>query len=219
MKKLFIILFGFVASVFFSACEIQHVVSADETFVLVATRSSSDVAMTAPPMASSVPVDAKLSIGESLTWIDGTTYLNWEVTSLRARPLGMGDPIFADIYYQMGDRSALEALRYISDKDAIGIAYKVDSQVRLIAAPGGSPIYVLQRPLSQTDAMALEAELKDMKFDPGPVDGVIDAETRRALGFYLEYRGHLYRPMNPVISTAFFYELVGRLPEYALFNH
>ncbi len=58
--------------------------------------------------------------------------------------------------------------------------------------------------------MEFEAKLLDMKFDPGPVDGIVDSDTRAAMGLYLEYRGAVYRPLAPALSSALFEEIVGR---------
>lgn len=195
-------------------CQTKYVANMEETFVVIAARSPSDVAMTAPPIGAepAVQIGAKLSTGETLTWVDGATYSKWHSEWLRSLPLSHGDPMFEDVYYPDFKNSS-KGYRYTSKGEEIGVVFHVDSQLRLIAAPAGAPIYILERPLNSKDAKDFEAVLKDMKFHPGPVDGVIDAKTRAAIGFYLEYRGHEYRPLHPAISTALFSELVGRLPE------
>ncbi|MGJ8654410.1 MAG: hypothetical protein ACSHX8_14210 [Opitutaceae bacterium] len=198
-----------------SGCETKYAIDAEKTFLVISARNSSDVAMTAPAMgaASETHIGAKLVEGASLVWFDGTIYEDWDVEQLRCLPQGMNDPMFEDVYYSQMKGAGGRCVSYNSNGQQVGVVTQVDSQLRLIAAPAGSPVYVLEKPLTQTDAKAFEATLKDMKFDPGPVDGVIDSKTRVAIGFYLEYRGHEYRPLNPAISTALFAELVGRLPE------
>lgn len=198
-----------------AGCQTNYVAGTDEAFVVIGSRSPSDVAISAPTSIakSKVRIGATFATSDTLRWIDGMIYLNWKSTSSRVLPLGINDPLFGDIYYQMKDRSAIEALQYRSGSHYVGVVYKVDSQLRLIAAPAGSPVYILERPLTKQDGLDLEMVLKEMKFDPGKVDGVIDAQTRSAIGLYLEYRGGSKRPLNPVISTALFSELVGRLPK------
>lgn len=217
MKNPFLMLRALYSAFFcvlLAGCQTKYIADTDETFVVIAARSPSDVAMTAPAMgqAAAVQIGAMLVESSSLTWIDGSEYQDWTVQQLRCLPQGLNDPMFADVYYSQIKGAGGRCVSYNSDGQQVGVVTQVDSQLRLIAAPAGSPVYVLEKALTQKDAKDFEAVLKDMKFDPGPVDGVIDSNTRAAIGFYLEYRGHEYRPLNPAISTALFSELVGRLP-------
>ncbi len=186
---------------------------ADEpvTYRLVAMRNPSDVAMPlTPPMPGVGVADQALIVGRSLTWLDGSTYPKWENAEVATYPAGRSDPMFGDVYWEPeGVFAAIRTVRYLADEEEIGTVLYVDDQVALVTAPAGAPVSILEKPLSEETALALEAALKDRKFDPGPVDGVIDEQTRRALGFYYEYLGLKYRFKTPVISSAILRELIG----------
>jgi len=181
------------------------------SYHVVAMRSPSDVAMAHAPGA---PVQSllgrELVLGKQLQWIDGKTHDQWKSVRIDTTPLGRGDPMFADVYWEPeGAAGDSRTLRYQLDGQAIGTVVFVDTQLALISAPGGSPVYVLEKGLSREMALQVETALQDRKFDPGPVDGVIDEQTRRALGFYYDYLGLEYRFKPPVISTAILRELIG----------
>lgn len=182
-------------------------------FVVVAVRQLSDVAVSPSGIeAGGVELGAELVEGASLRWVDGKVCESWEKEEAACEPLGMDDPMLADVYFQIGESAESRCIRYRATAGDVGVVRIVDEQLRLIAAPAGSPAYVLERVLSAADGLALEEALVERKFDPGTVDGIIDEKTRTALGFYLEYRGLEYRFATPVVSVAVFEELVGRAP-------
>lgn len=181
------------------------------TYEVVAMRNPSDVAMTmAPGIPQESRLGGKLIVGKKLTWIDGKTYAKWERGHASELPMGFRDPMLGDIYWQpLGTPGETRTERYRAGDELVGQVVYVDSQLALISEPAGAPVYVLEKALSKETALRMERALNDRKFDPGPVDGVIDEQTRRALGFYLEYLGVKYRFKTPVISSALLRELVG----------
>lgn len=195
-------------------CSTPAPVTVSNSYKVVAVRQLGDVAMTAPLVSSGSQVGDQLVIGEHLVWLDGTAHNDWVATALRTSPLNMGDPILADAYFGLKTAADVaQAQRYASAGKEVGIVYWVDARIGLVAAKNGSPVYVLERPLTRSDGRLLEKALNDMKFSPGVVDGVIDSSTRSALGFYLEYRALPYRYASPVISEALFEAITGQKPE------
>ncbi len=142
------------------------------------------------------------------------TYVDWSEEWLRALPLGRLDPMLEDVYYGQSSNSEIKRpVLYSFNGHVIGTVYWVDDRLGLVAAKSGSPVYILEAPLTLEEGRLLESKLSDMQLDPGPVDGVIDASTRRALGFYYESRGLDYRFATPVISTALLQALIGQWSE------
>ena len=185
------------------------------SYEVVAMRNPSDVAMTMSPGGPSEDAMGKsLILDKELTWIDGQSHANWESGDVATFPLGRSDPMFGDVYWEPEGVSAkIRTVRYLIGDEEIGRVVYVDAQLALISDPAGAPVYILEKGLSEETALALEAALEDRKFSPGPVDGVIDEQTRRALGFYYEYLGLKYRFKTPVISSAILKELVGPFDE------
>lgn len=188
-----------------------------ESYEVVAIRSLSGVAM--PPMQlreADIEKGQRLLIGDAFQWLDGILYTDWNSVELDEPPLAMRDPILADVYFKLNHASDVrKPSLYSAGAKELGRVYWIDTRVGLLVEPHGSPVYVLERSLSLMDALQLEVALKDMKFDPGAVDGVIDASTRKALGFCLEYWGLPYRFAPPVISDRMFEAITGRRPRYS----
>lgn len=179
-------------------------------YVVVAARRPSDVAMPAPAPGDKNPVQIGnfLIEGDKLQWIDGKKFGEWAKMEGTTSTM-TNDPMFADVYYGLKLKQE-PRFEYTAGGKSVGWVHVVDSRIRLVPAPAGSPVYILEKPLSEKEAKGLEAKLKDMKFDPGPVDGVIDHKTRTALGFYLEYKGLKHRFKTPCISAKLLEEILGR---------
>lgn len=192
----------------------NEVLSDTGDYAVVAIRNLSDVAMPAMGLRhSKIEQGQVLKLGERMQWIDGKVHTDWQKATLNSRVLGLGDPMLSDVYYGIQTAAGVgDAVRFSANDREIGVVYWVDSRVGLVVEPAGSPVYVLERSLSKDDALLLEKQLADMKFDPGIVDGVVDASTRRALGFYLDYLGLPYRFKTPVVSDRLFESVTGRRP-------
>jgi hypothetical protein len=65
----------------------------------------------------------------------------------------------------------------------------VDRRVLVVRIENGSTYLVLEAPLDQTRALAVEQGLLEAGRDPGPVDGIIDERSRRAVAEYARDHG------------------------------
>ncbi|PXA05300.1 hypothetical protein DDZ13_00095 [Coraliomargarita sinensis] len=154
-----------------------------------------------------------IRIGEQLHWLDDARYEEWDSVVLRTRPLGMDDPILADVYYGISSADELKgAKRYTAGDQTIGLIYWVDGRIGLISAAAGNPVYVIERKLHRSEALQLEQSLVTRGFDPGKVDGVIDAATRAAINSYLESTGLPYRYETPVITEQIYKSITQNPP-------
>jgi len=195
---LFLLLLGL------SGCCIFSTHARPDGFEVIDMRRARDVAMPAPPpIIQQDFLGNRLAVGEQLQWIDGSVFERWMGIETRERALSYGDPIFADVYYGLNDASEVRRpVRYSKDQKVIGTVYWVDSRIGLIADPAGSPVYVLERDLSEVVAKQFEAALLKKGYSPGEIDGVIDQSTRAALAQLLDAEGLPYRFANPAISEA-----------------
>ncbi|MEO0509960.1 MAG: hypothetical protein AAF065_08890 [Verrucomicrobiota bacterium] len=198
-----------------SGCRSVSPSASDEVFEIVAVRKPGDVAMPAgSPRAPGPGKGDQLVVSEQLQWIDGKVYADWIEVPLQASALSMGDPIFADVYFGLQAAADVRfASRYVSDGVTVGEIYWVDTRVGLIPRSSGSPVYILEKVISRDAGRLFEAALKAKGFPPGLVDGVIDQETRAALGLYLESEGLPYRYAVPVVTDAVYEAVVGSSSE------
>ena len=65
----------------------------------------------------------------------------------------------------------------------------VDDRVLVAKSATGSTYFLLEKPLEHEDAFRLEQGLQRAGFDPGPVDGIVDDATRRAVAAYAMQHG------------------------------
>lgn len=86
----------------------------------------------------------------------------------------------------------------------------VDRRVLVMRSPNGTAYVVLEQPLDRRRARAVEHGLMRAGFDPGPVDGRIDARSRRAVALFARGRGASYAFEQGVLTENVVVALSGR---------
>jgi hypothetical protein len=84
----------------------------------------------------------------------------------------------------------------------------VDPRVLVMRTADGRAWVILEKPLAPDRALAVERALARLGHDPGPVDGVIDAASRRALARFAASRGAAYAFQASPLTEALAAELV-----------
>jgi hypothetical protein len=159
------------------------------SFVVVDIRAASDVATTAAARDTDPTLQmmgATLAIGTRLTWIG-------KDCAGRPDPMATGAPKvdrnLADLRAVIGEDHRLDQSWII---DCLGRAVTdiwqvlaVDDRVLVARTSPNITYLVLEKPLSREQGLQLEDGLRQAGFDPGPVDGVIDAVTRSAVAAFV----------------------------------
>lgn len=175
---------------------------------VVAVRASSEVAGTLEAMrdpALNALVGRRMTFGRRVAWYDGRP-----CASGRMRPSAEGWPHLAEPYLsdlQVKPEETDHRLNRAMVIDCGGRAHTeitpflmVDDRVLVMPSRNGIAYVVLERPLGRRQARAVEQGLAKAGFDPGPVDGRIDARTRRAVALFALGEGAEYAFEHGVLT-------------------
>lgn len=177
---------------------------------VVAIRSASGVESTADTDADLVEwIGNKVSFGDSLQWVDGSSCNNWFARKTEQFPLNLADPNLSDLaieplsppaYHVFAFAEAFDLYCDDSGSRHIGSLIRIDGRVLVTQSASGSTNLILERPLSPEQVGRLQEQLKDMKFYDGEITGELDEATVISVGFYAEYRGSEYRFLRTAIT-------------------
>ena len=177
-------------------------------FVAIAIRSASTVAspLSDVPAGEVAYLGRRLSFGDGLRWFDGSQCEDLRLVAMEDPALDLTDPLLSDLRIaandgvSVGDRRLDQSLAvWCGDERRMDLVM-IDRRVLVATAANSSMHLILEKPLTRVQVARLQTQLKDMKFYDGEITGEMDAEMRRRLGPYTEYRGALYRFANPVIT-------------------
>ena len=180
-------------------------------FVAIALRSASSVAspLSAVPAHEVAYLGRRLSFGDGLIWFDGSECENLRLVAMEYDALDLDDPLLSDVRIgandgvSVGDRRLDRSMEIWCGDDRRMDLVMIDRRVLVATAANSSMHLILEKPLTRVQVARLQTQLKDMKFYHGEITGEMDAEMRRHLGPYSEYRGALYRFANPAITENF----------------
>lgn len=178
-------------------------------FVVVTFRAASNVVSTLAVREANWReelIGRSIDFDNPVAWLDDSACLApWEPRAASERFLWVDDPNLSDLQIAPGadDRRLNQPI--IVDCGArplssIKLVLVVDDRVLVTTTTGGETYFVLERPLDQPEALALEEGLRDLGVDPGNVDGVVDEATRAAVAALAEAHGAAYRFQSGVIT-------------------
>lgn len=189
------------------------------SYVVVSIRQSDGI----KPASQGAPFWARLpALGEIVDfdnmeeWHDGTACVSPPFTQSRGEiSPRIGDPQLVDLQltYDLGNSSRLKNQIVAVDCGGRAVWFskdliEIDDRVLVSIDTFTNNYVVLERPLSPSDALALERALQERGHDPGDVDGTIDGETREAIADYARANGAGDLIINGVITRNLFLSLV-----------
>ncbi|MDQ3124302.1 MAG: peptidoglycan-binding protein [Pseudomonadota bacterium] len=167
---------------------------------VVAVRASSEVAGTPEAMRDPTLralVGQRMTFESRMAWYDGRV-----CASGRTRPSTeawphLAEPNLSDLQVAPGPTDHRVNQTMVIDcggsaYDEITPFLMVDRRVLVMRSRNGVAYVVLERPLNRGQARAVERGLVRAGFDPGPVDGRIDNQTRRAIALFGRSQGAEY---------------------------
>jgi len=169
--------------------------SGEATYEIIAVRAASDVAAVLPPEGSEEEV-----IGQTITLdgdglvMDGASCDDWQRSDIDGPLVNTQDPMLADVMLgpndgvSVGDARLMTAWRYECEGERVMDILQVDERVLIIPWSNGTQYLIAEKPLTESQMLAFERQLKDMKFLEGEPDGVFDEQTRHAISYYASYR-------------------------------
>jgi hypothetical protein len=171
-------------------------------YVVVAVREPSGATHGAP--RPGLPLNGKpVRIGGAGVWIDGNACKGLVQPAATPWPYG-ADSSLSDLNlaatpdHRLNRSFALDC-GWRSDAGPLPIL-QVDGRVLVAAIENGARFAVLEKPLPRGEALEVERALARAGFDPGAVDGVVDAATRRAAGAYARAKGAAFA-FDPGVFT------------------
>lgn len=169
-------------------------------YEVVAVRASSEVAGTLEAMrdpALNALVGRRMTFGRRVSWYDGRACATGRMRGAVEAWPHMAEPYLSDLQVTPGATD--HRLNRAMVIDCGGRAHSeitpflmVDDRVLVMPSRNGVAYVVLERPLTRGQARAAERGLARAGFDPGPVDGRIDARTRRAAALFAQGQGAEY---------------------------
>lgn len=177
---------------------------------VIALRNASGVESTADTDAHIVEwIGRKVSFGDSLQWIDGSSCDSWFARKAERYPLDLADPNLSDLaigqlfppaYHVFAFAKALDLYCDENGSRRVGSLIWVDDRILVTHSASGSTNIILEKPLSPRQVSRLQEQLKDMKFYDGEITGELDQATLTSVGFFAEYRGSEYRFLRTAIT-------------------
>jgi hypothetical protein len=184
----------------------ETIVSPSGEFVIVDIRRASDVAGSPEDKSLTWEVGQTLSLGDTLTWPDGKTCLNWYATEHERSAVNLDDPVLSDTQvgpldstHSSGDYLVNRTLA-LHCKSGELIVLQVDGQVLVASSPSGQSYLLFERLLRSEQMKALQTKLHSMKYLDEPPSGEWTDSTRVAVSSYVEYRGAAFSFYRPVIT-------------------
>lgn len=178
-------------------------------YVIVDARRASDVAAPLQPLSDD-------PIGDSVTFhkdgidIAGISCDVWRIERRNEATLPFAqDPVLSDLILEpvdsdksRGDQRENTAFDILCEQEVVGQIHKVDDRVLVMPWQNSSINLILERPLSEVQVKAYQAQLKSMKFYDGDVTGEMDAATLAASRAWYSYRADqsLPIPLRPAIT-------------------
>ncbi len=178
-------------------------------YVIIGARRASDVAAPLQPISDD-------PIGDSITFhkdgidISGIDCDAWRIEPRDEATVAIAqDPVLSDLMLgpvdsdrSRGDQRENKAFDMLCEQEVVGQIHKVDDRVLVIPWQNSSINLILERPMSELQIKAYQAQLKSMKFYEGELTGTLDPATLRASRAWYEYRadGSLPTPMRPAIT-------------------
>ena len=168
-------------------------------YEVVALRRASDVAGGPEDASAQGFLGRTLTIGPTLTWLDGRDCGDWSLRDADGPVVFLGDPLLSDT--QVGppngdppwpDHRVNASLEVLCEDEVLGALLRVDNRVLVMPSASGLTNMVLERALDKGQVRTLQSQLKSMKFYDGEASGRLDRETRRAAAFYAQYLGADY---------------------------
>jgi hypothetical protein len=167
---------------------------------VVAVRASSEVAGTLETMRDPdlrALVGRRMTFGRRVAWYDGRTCTSGAIRASEEGWPHLAEPYLSDL--QVSPGATDHRLNRAMVIDCGGRAHgeltpflMVDERVLVMRSRNGVAYVVLERPLGRRQARAVEQGLARAGFDPGPVDGRIDARSRRAAALFAQGQGAEY---------------------------
>ena len=167
-------------------------------FVVVAVRAASDTASTlAMQEQGGQLLGAEMTFDAPMRWFDGRTCPSPSVRASDDPPVNLAEPNLSDLQVAPGPVDHRLNRAFVADCGGRAISSivrftMVDARVLVARTPDGAVYYVLERPLDQETALKVEQRLAGAGLDPGLIDGVLDAQARRALALYAQRLGAAY---------------------------
>ena len=168
------------------------------TYSVVDARRSSDVAT---PFA----LGMKNPIGQTLTFtrkgieMEGLSCEDWRIVSADDPVLFIdSDPNLVDLTLgptdspiSSGDQREHQGFTVMCEGEIFLHLHKVDDRVLVMPWANSTINLILEKPLTEVQVKAYQAQLKSMKFYDGILTGELDADTLRASRTWYEYRARL----------------------------
>ena len=181
-------------------------------YEVVAVRAASDVARSVPGPEDFALIGRRMTFGREITWFDGRACLAPSVRASVEPWRNLDEPNMSDL--QASAKASRRRLNATLVIDCGGRAcgeitpvLMVDRRTLVVRIGNETAYAVLGRPLDRRTALAVERGLARKGFDPGAVDGLIDAVARRAVALYAQSRGARYAFQSAALTDA----LVGEL--------
>ena len=167
-------------------------------YVIIDARMASDVASPLLP-------DFEPPIGESIRFtrtgieLEGGECDDWQVTELDAAILPVQyDPNLIDLVLgpidspnTVGDQQQHVGFVAKCEGETVFRFHKVDDRVLVMPTENSAVNLILERPLSEVQIKAYQAQLKSMKFYEGELTGELDDATLTSSRYWFEYRARL----------------------------
>ena len=180
-------------------------------FVVIDARMASDVASMAMP-AYQAPIGKRLNFTYRGIEMEGAACEAWRVTAL-AEPILFvdSDPNLVDLRLgptespvSVGDHREHQGYAALCEGEEVFRFHKVDDRVLVMPTENSAVNLILERPLTELQIKAYQAQLKSMKFYDDALTGQLDEATLRASRQWFEYRASLDEtqpiPARPAIT-------------------
>jgi len=180
-------------------------------YEVVTIRNASDVATILNPVTEEdSPIGKSISFSAAGIAMEGLSCDSWQVTELTDTVANLNDPMLADISIgpldsdiSSGDQQIMKSFSYSCEGEHFLNVLQVDDRVLVIPWQNSSQYLIAEIPLTQSQTIKLQKELKSMKFFSGEITGEIDESTRLGLQSWLDYRNRAsdsYRFFRPAIT-------------------
>ncbi|NQY12930.1 MAG: hypothetical protein HRT81_03605 [Henriciella sp.] len=167
-------------------------------FVIIDARMASDVASVAMPDYQP-PIGERLVFNHQGIMLDGADCEAWRVDPLDEATLAVeADPNLIDLVLgptdspiSSGDQQEHQGYVARCEGEDVFRFHKVDDRVLIVPTENSAVNLILERPLSDLQNKAYQAQLKSMKFYDGELTGVLDDATLRSSRYWYEDRARL----------------------------
>lgn len=167
-------------------------------FVIIDARMASDVASVAMPDYQP-PIGERLVFNHQGIMLDGAACDAWRVEPNDDATLVVeSDPNLIDLVLgptdspiSSGDQQEHQGYVARCEGEDVFRFHKVDDRVLIIPTENSAVNLILERPLSELQIKAYQAQLKSMKFYDGELTGLLDDATLRSSRYWYENRARL----------------------------